>query len=158
MVLCLCVLNGSCLSFFLLWYDWSYEILTKKMGERLFSQIFAEMEKGEKSVMSKIVFFCIPAHGHTNPTLGAGMKLCNQSSKGIRQAVMQVLSDASYREHAALIAEGFRRCEGAKGAAEKILKVCGNAYKSRWYFIFGCILALFPLEAYIFALAAVYIL
>jgi hypothetical protein len=23
-----------------------------------------------KSFMSKIVFFCIPAHGHTNPTLG----------------------------------------------------------------------------------------
>lgn len=33
-----------------------------------------------------------------------------------------------------------------------------NAYKSRWYFIFGCILALFPLEAYIFALVAVYVL
>lgn len=58
--------------------------------------------------------------------LGAGLKPGDPSSKGIRQAVMQVLSDASYRAHAALIAEGFRRCEGAKGAADKILKVCGK--------------------------------
>ncbi len=33
-----------------------------------------------------------------------------------------------------------------------------NAYKTRWYFIFGCILTLFPLEAYIFALVVVYTL
>ena len=25
--------------------------------------------------MSKIVFFCIPAHGHTNPTLGVVREL-----------------------------------------------------------------------------------
>jgi len=58
--------------------------------------------------------------------LGAGMKPSDTSSKGIRQAVMEVLGDSSYREHAALIAEGFRRCAGAKGAADKILAVCEN--------------------------------
>ena len=28
--------------------------------------------------MSKIVFFCIPAHGHTNPTLGVVRELVAQ--------------------------------------------------------------------------------
>ena len=28
--------------------------------------------------MSKIVFFCIPAHGHTNPTLGVVRELVNR--------------------------------------------------------------------------------
>ena len=28
--------------------------------------------------MSKIVFFCIPAHGHTNPTLGVVKELVNR--------------------------------------------------------------------------------
>jgi len=28
--------------------------------------------------MSKIVFFCIPAHGHTNPTLGVVRELVDR--------------------------------------------------------------------------------
>ena len=28
--------------------------------------------------MSKIVFFCIPAHGHTNPTLGVVRELVSR--------------------------------------------------------------------------------
>ena len=28
--------------------------------------------------MKKIVFFCIPAHGHTNPTLGVVSELVNR--------------------------------------------------------------------------------
>ena len=31
--------------------------------------------------MSKIVFFCIPAHGHTNPTLGVVKELVNRGHK-----------------------------------------------------------------------------
>lgn len=58
--------------------------------------------------------------------LGAGMKPGDTSPEEIRQAVTAVLDHSSYREHAALIAEGFHRCAGAKGAADKILAVCQN--------------------------------
>lgn len=33
--------------------------------------------------MSKIVFFCIPAHGHTNPTLGVVRELVNRGHEVI---------------------------------------------------------------------------
>lgn len=31
--------------------------------------------------MSKIAFFCIPAHGHTNPTLGVVRELINRGNE-----------------------------------------------------------------------------
>ena len=31
--------------------------------------------------MSKIVFFCIPAHGHTNPTLGVVRELVERGNE-----------------------------------------------------------------------------
>ena len=31
--------------------------------------------------MSKIAFFCIPAHGHTNPTLGVVKELVNRGNE-----------------------------------------------------------------------------
>ena len=46
--------------------------------------------------------------------------------QAIRQEVRQVLEDPAYRENAAAISAGFRRCSGAKGAADKILQVCGG--------------------------------
>ena len=58
--------------------------------------------------------------------LGAGILLEKQSQQAIRQEVRQVLEDPAYRENAAAISAGFRRCSGAKGAADKILQVCGG--------------------------------
>lgn len=33
--------------------------------------------------MSRIVFFCIPAHGHTNPTLGVVRELVSRGNEVI---------------------------------------------------------------------------
>lgn len=56
--------------------------------------------------------------------LGAGLKLEKTDVSSIAAAVDKVLADSSYRENATQIADGFRRCSGAKGAADKILQVC----------------------------------
>ena len=56
--------------------------------------------------------------------LGAGMKLKKSDVVSILEGVSRVLADGKYRERAAALAEGFRRCPGAGGAADKILKVC----------------------------------
>lgn len=56
--------------------------------------------------------------------LGAGLRLSKYSPKVIRDTVEKVLQDASYKEKAVAIATGFRKCSGAKGAADKILQVC----------------------------------
>ena len=53
--------------------------------------------------------------------LGAGIRLEKTSPSAIREAVKQVLEDSSYREHAKMISEGFQKCAGATGAADKIL-------------------------------------
>ena len=55
--------------------------------------------------------------------LGAGVKLDKPEAASIRKAIDKVLSNSTYREKAAEISECFRRCAGAKGAAEKILSV-----------------------------------
>jgi len=55
--------------------------------------------------------------------LQAGMKLEKMDSASILNAVKTILSDATYRENAEKIAEGFMRCSGAKGAADKIMQV-----------------------------------
>jgi len=54
--------------------------------------------------------------------LGAGMKLADPAN--IQNTVAQVLNNPAFREKAAAISAGFRRCTGAKGAADKILSVC----------------------------------
>ena len=56
--------------------------------------------------------------------LGAGKKLEKTDAEEIRKAVEEVLANSSYKENAARIAEGFRSCAGAAGAADKILSVC----------------------------------
>ena len=56
--------------------------------------------------------------------LGAGLKLVKTDAAAIRSAVETVLSDPQYRENAAKIADGFRRCPGASGAADKIEALC----------------------------------
>lgn len=57
--------------------------------------------------------------------LGAGLKLQKSDAASIRIAVEAVLSDPKYRENAKIISEGFRRCPGARGAADKIEQVIG---------------------------------
>ena len=56
--------------------------------------------------------------------LGAGKILAKTDGPAILDAVREVLGNPAYREAAAAIAEGFRNCTGAKGAADKILQVC----------------------------------
>lgn len=56
--------------------------------------------------------------------LGAGIKPDKTDAGSILHAVKTVLEDNSYKRNAARIAEGFKQCPGAKGAADKILQVC----------------------------------
>ena len=56
--------------------------------------------------------------------LGAGIKLDKQDGDSLLSAVNQILIDSTYKKNAEKIAEGFRNCSGAKGAAEKITEVC----------------------------------
>lgn len=58
--------------------------------------------------------------------LGAGIKLGKTDANSILHAVHTILEHSSYQENAAKIGEGFQRCSGAKGAADKILQVCAN--------------------------------
>ncbi len=58
--------------------------------------------------------------------LHAGMKLEKTDITAIRNAVELVLGDSAYRENAEKIAEGFKHCSGANGAADKIERVCGK--------------------------------
>lgn len=58
--------------------------------------------------------------------VGAGILLEKTTPSSIRNAVEKVLSDDSYRKNAAVISDGFKKCSGAKGAADKILQVCGK--------------------------------
>ena len=58
--------------------------------------------------------------------LGAGEKLLKDHPETIRETVEKVLGNASYKESAKKISEGFKKCSGAKGAADKIMQVCGQ--------------------------------
>ena len=58
--------------------------------------------------------------------VGAGIKLEKTDATSIRSAIETVMSDASFKENAVKISESFRRCPGAKGAADKIEAVCNN--------------------------------
>lgn len=57
--------------------------------------------------------------------LGAGIRLEKVNPASIRAAIEQVMNTPSYRESAAAISESFKRCSGAKGAADKIERLCG---------------------------------
>lgn len=56
--------------------------------------------------------------------VGAGVRLEKISPDAIREAVEQILNTPSYRENAAAISDGFKKCSGAKGAADKIERLC----------------------------------
>ncbi len=57
---------------------------------------------------------------------GAGIKLDKADAGSILNAVKQVFRNSTYMQNARGIAEGFRKCSGAKGAADKIIQVCNN--------------------------------
>lgn len=59
--------------------------------------------------------------------LGAGIKLDKTDAFAIQNAIEKVFADKRYQENAMEIAKGFRKCSGAKGAADKILEICENA-------------------------------
>lgn len=56
--------------------------------------------------------------------LDAGIILHRTDPASISAAIETVLADDTYKKNAAEISAGFRRCAGAKGAADKILQVC----------------------------------
>ena len=56
--------------------------------------------------------------------LGAGMLLENTTSENIQQSVENLLREPGYRKSAMCIQDGFRRCGGAKAAADKIESCC----------------------------------
>ena len=56
--------------------------------------------------------------------LGAGIKLRKTDAASIRTAVKTLFSDSTYHQNAAKICNGFQKCSGTKGAADKILEVC----------------------------------
>ena len=56
--------------------------------------------------------------------LGAGIKLDKSDTSSILNAIDKIFADSSYKQNAAEIAKGFKRCSGAKGAADKIMQVC----------------------------------
>lgn len=57
--------------------------------------------------------------------LGAGIRLSKTDTAPILDAVERILTDESFKRNAAAIAESFKRCPGAAGAADKILEVRG---------------------------------
>lgn len=59
--------------------------------------------------------------------LGAGIKPAKLDAHSILDAINTILADDTYKQNAAAIAESFQRCSGAKGAADKILRVCGGS-------------------------------
>lgn len=56
--------------------------------------------------------------------LGAGIRLKYVNAKSITETIENVLHTKSYYEQAAKISEGFQKCTGVKGAADKIEQMC----------------------------------
>ena len=58
--------------------------------------------------------------------LGAGIKLDKCNVNSVLNAINQIFGDRAYKKNAQKIAEEFRNCSGAKGAADKIINICKN--------------------------------
>ena len=58
--------------------------------------------------------------------LGAGIKLDKSNEAFVLNAVNQIFNDSTYKKKAEKIAKDFKACSGAKGAADKIIKVCND--------------------------------
>ena len=59
--------------------------------------------------------------------LGAGIRLDKTDAPSILEAINEIFMDSTYQQNAASISESFKRCSGAKGAADKILQVCESS-------------------------------
>ena len=59
--------------------------------------------------------------------LGAGIRLDKSDVSSILGAINKIFADDAYRQKAAILANGFKCCSGAKGAADKIIQVCESA-------------------------------
>ena len=58
--------------------------------------------------------------------LGAGIRLHKPDADAIRNTVEKIFAESSYKQNASKISDGFQKCSGSKGAADKILQVCEN--------------------------------
>ena len=58
--------------------------------------------------------------------LGAGIKVDKLDGVSVMTAINKILSIDTYKQNAKKIAEGFKNSSGAKGAADKIIKVCND--------------------------------
>ncbi len=58
--------------------------------------------------------------------LGAGIKLDKTDRTSVIDAINKIFNDSTYKHNADKIADGFKNSPGAKGAADKILQVCGE--------------------------------
>jgi len=63
---------------------------------------------------------------HRACQLGAGILLNKPNAPSLLKAIDKVFAQPTYTENAAKLSESFRRCPGAKGAADKILQVCNS--------------------------------
>lgn len=63
---------------------------------------------------------------HRVSQLGAGLLLNKPDAPSLLDAISRVFTQPTYRKSAAELSESFRRCPGAKGAADKILQVCNS--------------------------------
>ena len=58
--------------------------------------------------------------------LGAGIKLDDYREISLLTEVNKIIGDISFKKNAVKISEGFKKSSGAKGAADKIIKVCNG--------------------------------
>ncbi len=58
--------------------------------------------------------------------LGAGIKLDKSDANSVLGAINKIFDNSTYKQNAVKIAEGFKNSSGAKGAADKIEKVCND--------------------------------
>ena len=58
--------------------------------------------------------------------LGAGIKLDKTDAISISHAIDKILNNNSYKQNAKEISKTFKKCSGAKGAADKIIHLCNN--------------------------------
>ena len=55
--------------------------------------------------------------------VGAGIKVDKMDGTQILNAITEIFKNDNYKQNAIKVSEGFKRCSGAKGAADKILEV-----------------------------------
>ena len=88
------------------------------------------MNSGNESLYYKVPLVMYPQTSEQDGVatrveqLGAGIRLKYVNAKSIKETIENVLHTKSYYEQAAKISEGFHKCTGVKGAADKIEQMC----------------------------------